>query len=71
MNLESVIADPLQRRRGYGRRIIAALAAWAKENGARGACLQVEAGNLPGRALYDGFGLKQEVYRYHYRREPC
>ena len=67
---ESVIADPLRRRRGYGRRIIAALAAWAKENGAHAACLQVEVGNLPGRALYDAIGLKQEVYRYHYRREP-
>ena len=67
---ESVISDRLRRRRGYGRRVIAALAAWGKENGAHGACLQVEAGNLPGRALYDAIGLKQEVYRYHYRREP-
>jgi N-acetylglutamate synthase len=67
---ESVICDRLQRRRGYGRRIVAALAAWAKENGAHGACLQVEASNLPGRALYDTIGLKREVYRYHYRREP-
>jgi N-acetylglutamate synthase len=67
---ESVISDRLRRRRGYGRRIIAALAAWAKENGAHGACLQVEASNLPGRALYDAIGLKREVYRYHYRREP-
>jgi N-acetylglutamate synthase len=67
---ESVISDRLQRRRGYGRRIIAALAEWAKQNGADGACLQVEASNLPGRALYDAIGLKRELYRYHYRREP-
>jgi ribosomal protein S18 acetylase RimI-like enzyme len=35
--------------------------------GAHGTCLQVEASNLPGRALYDAIGLKREVYRYHYR----
>jgi N-acetylglutamate synthase len=67
---ESVISDRLRRRRGYGRRIITTLAAWARENGVDGACLQVEAGNLPGRALYDAIGLKQELYHYHYRREP-
>lgn len=67
---ESVITDPRRRNRGYGRRVIAALAAWARENGAQGACLEVEAGNLAARALYDAIGLKQELYRYHYRREP-
>jgi ribosomal protein S18 acetylase RimI-like enzyme len=67
---ESVITDSGQRRRGYGRRIITALAAWAEEGGAYGACLEVEADNTPARALYDAIGLKRELYRYHYRREP-
>jgi ribosomal protein S18 acetylase RimI-like enzyme len=67
---ESVITDNRRRRHGYGRRIVMALAAWAKENGADGACLEVEAGNLPARRLYDEIGLKRELYRYHYRREP-
>jgi GNAT superfamily N-acetyltransferase len=67
---ESVITCRHRRRRGYGRRIVAALAAWAHENGAKGACLQVESGNEPARALYDAVGLKQELYRYHYCREP-
>ena len=67
---ESVVTDSRQRRQGYGRRIITALAAWAKEEGARGACLEVEAGNAAARALYDAIGLKTELYRYHYRREP-
>ena len=49
--------------------IIASLASWARDSGATGACLQVEAGNTPARALYDAFGLG-ELYRYHYRREP-
>jgi len=67
---ESVITDSRQRRHGYGRRIITAVAAWAKEGGAYGACLEVEADNIPARALYDAIGLKRELYRYHYRREP-
>jgi N-acetylglutamate synthase len=67
---ESVITDPRYRGQGLARRVIAALADWARKAGAEGACLQVEAGNAPARALYDRFGLSAELYRYHYRREP-
>jgi GNAT superfamily N-acetyltransferase len=67
---ESVITDPRRRRHGLARRVIASLAAWAGEEGARGACLQVEASNTPALALYDGFGLTTELYRYHYLRQP-
>jgi GNAT superfamily N-acetyltransferase len=67
---ESVITDPARRRQRLAYRIIGALADWAREAGAGGACLQVEAGNVAGRALYDRFGLTAELYRYHYRREP-
>ncbi len=68
---ESVITDARRRRRGYAWRAIAALAAWAKEAGAEGACLQVDAANTPARALYDRFGIKTELFRYHYRRAPA
>jgi N-acetylglutamate synthase len=67
---ESVITNPRRQRRGYGRRVIASLAAWAKDQGAEGACLEVEAHNAAALALYDVVGLKTELYRYHYRREP-
>src|SRR5262249_42981627 len=67
---ESVITDPRQRRRGLACRVIAALAAWARESGAQGACLQVQADNTAARALYAAFGLTTELYRYHYRRQP-
>jgi ribosomal protein S18 acetylase RimI-like enzyme len=67
---ESVITDRRRRRRGWGRRITKALAAWARDQGAVGVCLEVEAHNAPARALYDTVGLKTELYRYHYRREP-
>jgi N-acetylglutamate synthase len=66
---ESVVADPRRRRRGYARRIIASLAAWAAERGATGACLEVEAVNTPALALYNRLGFS-ELYRYHYRRQP-
>lgn len=68
---ESVITDSNSRRRGYSRRIITALAAWAKDQGATGACLEVEAHNLPARVLYDTVGLRRLLYSYHYRREPA
>ena len=67
---KSVITDSPLRRRGWGRRIVKALAAWARDQGAVGVCLEVEAHNAPARALYDAVGLKTELYRYHYRREP-
>ena len=67
---ESVITDPQRRRRGLARRVIGALAAWARHAGAEGACLQVEAGNAPAIALYRSFGLGTELHRYHYRRAP-
>ena len=67
---ESVITDGRRRRSGFARRVVSALAAWAKERGAVGACLEVEAGNTAARALYHAIGLKTELYRYHYRREP-
>jgi GNAT superfamily N-acetyltransferase len=68
---ESVITDSRRRRQGWGRRIVSALAAWARDEGAFGACLEVEARNAPARALYDAIGLKRELYRYHYRREQA
>src|SRR6516165_2691907 len=68
---ESVITDPRRQRRGYARRVVASLAAWAKGRGAEGACLEVEARNIGALALYDAVGLKIELYRYHYRREPA
>ena len=66
---ESVVTDPRRLRQGHARRIIASLAAWAVEQGASGACLEVEAANAPALALYAALGFK-ELYRYHYRRQP-
>jgi GNAT superfamily N-acetyltransferase len=68
--IESVVTDDTLRRRGFGRQVVAALLAWARGEGIDEACLQVLADNEPARALYRGLGFTQELYRYHYRREP-
>lgn len=67
---ESVVTDAQHRRKGYSRRVLAALTRWARANGARRATLQVEASNTPGRTLYHSIGMTTELHRYHYRRAP-
>jgi N-acetylglutamate synthase len=67
---ESVVVDRNRRGRGLARRMMNALLAWGAERGARDVCLQVAADNAPALALYRGLGLRTELYRYHYRREP-
>jgi N-acetylglutamate synthase len=67
---ESVVTDAAQRRRGYSRRVLGALAVWGRDNGAAGATLQVEASNTAGRTLYRSIGMTTELHRYHYRRAP-
>lgn len=69
--VESVITGAAHRGKGYARRLLNALFAWAADAGARGVCLQVEGPNAPAIALYEGLGLTTELYRYHYRREPA
>jgi N-acetylglutamate synthase len=68
--LNSVTTDARQRGKGYGHRICTTLISWAASHGINGVCLPVEADNMPGQALYRSVGLKSELYRYHYRREP-
>lgn len=65
--LESVVVDPARRGRGHGKRLVGALLAWAIGQDARGACLQVEAGNAPALALYRQMGFIRDLYPYHYR----
>ncbi len=67
---ESVVTDARRRRQGLSRRVLAALAEWAKRNDAGAATLQVEASNTPARALYHSVGMTTELHRYHYRRAP-
>lgn len=68
MVVESVATDPAFRGRGYARRMISALMAWAHRNGAAHSCLQVQADNAPALALYRRLGYERELYDYRYRR---
>ena len=65
--LESVATPEALRGRGHARRAVSALMRWGRNRGAAGACLQVQADNASGRALYAGLGFALELYRYHYR----
>ena len=69
--VNSVATDPDFRRRGLAHKAISAILAWAREgHGATGACVPVVAENDPAVGLYEGLGFRDEVCRYHYRREP-
>lgn len=67
VSLQWVVTDPAARGRGHARANLSVLLQWAARNGARGACLQVSAGNRPALGLYESMGFAQELYRYHYR----
>lgn len=67
--LFDIAVDPAHRRRGHGRRVVAGLLAFAREQGAGRACLQVLVDNLPARRLYEGFGFV-EHHQYWYRARP-
>ncbi|MEV7781434.1 GNAT family N-acetyltransferase [Kitasatospora sp. NPDC088351] len=60
---------PYARRAGLATALMAVLAARAAEEGATGACLQVEAENDGAIALYDGLGFTTS-HTYHYARLP-
>lgn len=70
MCFESVVTLARYRGRGLATRALSALIDWAAARGAQAVCLQVEATNERGRRLYHRLGLRQELYRYDYRREP-
>lgn len=66
VGLYDVFTHPDARGRGLARRLCAALLAQSAEAGGRVAYLQVEADNLPARAVYRRLGFA-DAYAYHYR----
>jgi len=68
--LYDVFTAPDARGRGLARALCMQLLRQAHAAGARRAYLQVEADNLPARAIYHGLGFA-DAYAYHYRtRDP-
>ena len=66
VGLYDVFTDPAVRGQGLASRLCAALLDQARAGGARVAYLQVEADNLPARAIYRRLGFV-DAYQYHYR----
>jgi ribosomal protein S18 acetylase RimI-like enzyme len=64
--ISAVRTLPAWRRRGLAERVLAALAAWARRQGAANLILAVEAGNTPAERLYRKAGFRHE-YDYRYR----
>ena len=69
MGLFDVLVMPQARRRGLARRITESLYAWAWQQGARFAYLQVVATNDAAMPLYAAQGFRT-VYSYEYRVPP-
>lgn len=65
----NVVTAADQRRKGYGAAMMRSGLAWAEQNGATIAALNVAADNAGGQALYRALGYERQ-YDYHYRRPP-
>ena len=66
LGIYEVATLPEARRRGAARAILAALAGWGLERGARRAYLLVTGSNAPANALYARLGFSR-AYGYRYR----
>jgi ribosomal protein S18 acetylase RimI-like enzyme len=69
MGLFDVLVMPEARRRGWARRVTESLYAWAWQQGARFAYLQVVATNQAAMPLYAAQGFRT-LYEYEYRVPP-
>jgi N-acetylglutamate synthase len=66
VGLFDVVTAPAARRTGCATELVRSLLAWAHDQGARLAYLQMVADNHPARGLYRGLGF-ETLYRYWYR----
>jgi GNAT superfamily N-acetyltransferase len=66
VGLFDVVTHVDHRRRGFSSRLVGHLLAWARDNGAQQAYLQVVAENHPAVWMYNKLGFK-ETYHYWYR----
>ena len=64
--LFDIITDANERRKGYGKQLVASLLSWAQQNGAATAYLQVMVNNPGAIRLYESLGFRT-LYRYWYR----
>lgn len=68
--LESIVVEEALRGKGLGRRMLEALARWAKERGAESMELEVRASNGSALRLYEALGFAETARRRGYYRAP-
>jgi streptothricin acetyltransferase len=66
--IEDICVEPLYRRHGIARRLLAHAAEWAKDKGLPGLMLETQNINVAGCSLYESFGFKLGGFdQYLYR----
>lgn len=68
LHITLVAVDPLLRRRGLGRQVLAALLAEGRRRGAERATLEVSSSNIAAQALYASAGFREAGRRRRYYR---
>lgn len=69
--IERIAVLPEYRRMGAGRRLMDAMAAYARENRAYAVSLEVRESNAAARNLYESYGFRAEAVRKGYYRNPA
>lgn len=68
--IQRIAVCPDLRRRGMGRKLMEAMAAFARAQGADALTLEVRESNLAARSLYKSCGFREEAVRRGYYRSP-
>ncbi|MEW4412754.1 ribosomal protein S18-alanine N-acetyltransferase [Clostridium sp. AN503] len=68
--VQRIAVLPEYRRMGLARKMMEIMVDYARENHALSVSLEVRAGNLPARNLYETYGFTAEAVRKGYYRNP-
>lgn len=68
--VQRIAVLPEYRRMGLARKMMEIMVDYARENHALSVSLEVRAGNLPARNLYETYGFTEEAVRKGYYRNP-
>ncbi|WP_310566605.1 ribosomal protein S18-alanine N-acetyltransferase [Hydrogenophaga sp.] len=66
VHLLNITVAPAHQRQGWARFLLDALCLWSRGQRAQWLWLEVRAGNVPARALYEGYGFQQVGIRRDY-----